>query len=205
MQVLKWLWTHEKVISCDHLQIHKFLFFYSVFIHLKNEDADWKYLSAYQHGPVFSNLYGDYLYRNQLLREMVEKESIDNLNIKIANKVLFLILTHTNQELSMLTHHLDLWRKYEYLLSINKKHIRIKIDDLSNNDQLFLDQIYNSCKDIDDYLVLKIQNKRFVIRQEDISRVDSTVYQTLTDINNKEDLMNPVYIQWNKNGEMIVD
>src|SRR5699024_4743813 len=113
VELSSWLKLNQPSEFSDNLKLQKFLFFYEVLSKIENEEADFSYLRAYPNGPVFSNVYGDYVYQSLAfitrLDEFVDKP-INEVNEERAKFAGFLVKILNEKELSDLTHELDAWK-----------------------------------------------------------------------------------------------
>lgn len=124
-----------------NLKLQKFLFFYEVFSKMGGEDCDFEYLRAYPNGPVFSNVYGDYIYHSPAFFPAVQSvpvESVAGINEGRAKLSGFLVKILTEKELSDLTHEFDAWKVHQPAINRGVKNISITENDYSQDEYLIL-------------------------------------------------------------------
>ncbi|WP_192943089.1 hypothetical protein [Staphylococcus cohnii] len=205
---LKWLDDKSNMATLSELQIQKFLFFTEMFNRNTGEKFNLNSLKAYENGPVFSDVYGDVRYdKSQLLSE------IASLNPKFQDKelsnlksALFLTKVHNDKELSELTHILDLWQSKKDRIEKNEPQIPIYESDITVKDQKLVDEMLKSTvnKNIDEYKVIKIEDKIFLIKLDELELLKEDHNQTLELLSQNSELINPVYITFEE-GVMLID
>lgn len=205
---LKWLDDETNIVTLSELQIQKFLFFTEMFNRNTGENFDLNGLKAYENGPVFSGVYGDIRYdKSQLMSEIkkLDPHFQDN-ELKNLKSSLFLTKVHTDKELSELTHIFDLWKSKEERIKKNELQIPIYEHDITDKDEKLINEILKSTidKNIDDYKVIKIDEKIFLIKLEDLNLLKEDHNQTLELLSKNSDLINPVYVTFEE-GVMVID
>lgn len=203
---LTWLDQKVNIQTLSDLQIQKFLFFNEMFNRQAGNEYNLKKLCAYEKGPVFSDVYGDIRHdKEELLNELQEIEpdfnSEEEQNLK---KSLFITSVHTDKELSDLTHLFDLWKSKENRIKNNEYNISIKESDITEHDEKLISLILNSAKDIDDYNIIKISGKIFLIKTNELDSLTQEHSQILEKLSNYDELVNPVYLSI-EDGVMLVD
>ncbi|MBO1909767.1 hypothetical protein [Sporosarcina sp. 6E9] len=209
LQLSSWLSTNQPKDFTQNLKLQKFLFFYEAFSKMDGEDADFNYLRAYPNGPVFSNVYGDYIYHGPAFFpavESIEIELIDSINEERAKLSGFLVKILNEDELSDLTHELDAWKVHEPAIRRGEKNISIREEDFTEDDFLLLRtlrEMYPS-ELIDNSAVISIMDKNFLLSIGDFMRLtedQKNVFLNLVD----EDLENPVYVSLSDEGVLLID
>lgn len=204
LALLKWL--NIKNSNYSNLQTQKFLFFYEMFQFINNKDYDITNLKAYKNGPVFSDVYGFQRYEKDLLELTVNNNNssydVDEENVE---KALFLISTMTDTELSDLTHQLDMWKSKKILINDGQKQIPIELNDISKEDKENLKKIFKTTLSINNFKIIKIANKIFLIKKEELNKLTDEHYEVLDLLSEENDLINPVYLSINEEGVLLVD
>lgn len=202
---IAWLHRQEEVAKFSKLQLQKFLFFYEMFQYLDGRDYDFSSLKAYKNGPVFSNFYGDITYQEaevvDYLDNVQHEIMIDDSNAKVSK---FLVETMTDSELSKLTHEFNMWKVHQDSIAANIQQIPMDEKDITDEDIELL-QLIKISEPSYDYKVLKLGEKRFVFSQEDFKRLSDSHLESLDSLSSSEDLINPVYIELDSEGRLLID
>lgn len=199
---LKWIDNEIGLNALTPLQIQKFLFFNEMFSKNKGLEYDLDRLKAYERGPVFSATYGDLLYDK---RDIIKKIStleleFNAVQIKTMLESLFLVTTHTDEELSNLTHEFDLWKNK---FRKGENNIDICESDITEEDTKKL-QMINSLLDYEEKEIIPMGDKRFVFNKGEVDNLNEELIQTLEELSEIDELVNPVYITL-EDGELLVD
>lgn len=209
VELSSWLKLNQPSEFSDNLKLQKFLFFYEVLSKIENEEADFSYLRAYPNGPVFSNVYGDYVYQSLAfitrLDEFVDKP-INEVNEERAKFAGFLVKILNEKELSDLTHELDAWKIHEPQIENGERNIDIHESDFTEDDFNLLQTLKEMypIELIDNSVVISIMDKNFVLPTEDfyaLTDEQRKVFLTLVD----EDLNNPIYVNLTEEGVLLID
>lgn len=202
---IAWLNKQEEIAKFSKLQLQKFLFFYEMLQYVDGNDYDFSSLKAYKNGPVFSNFYGDITYReeevNDYLRSAKEDNTTNELNARTSK---FLIETMTDSELSDLTHEFDMWKVHKDKISANVQQIPMSEKDITADDIDLIEFIRSSEPDFK-YEVLMVGDKRFVCSSEDFEHLSDKHLELLDSLSSREELINPVYIELDKDGRLLID
>lgn len=203
---LRWLKDAKYLESMSPIQIQKFLFFSEMFNRNTNEQYSFYKLKAYKNGPVFSDVYGDITYRrSELLESLGNSDIIFNLqeeeNLK---KALFITYTQSDEDLSEMTHNMDLWKSKEELVNENKRQIPIYEYDITNRDEQLINNFYEYSNDIDDYKVIRMNGKIFLLDRQNSDLFKDEMLQTMELISEDENLINPVYVDI-EDGVLLID
>lgn len=202
---IAWLNRQEEIAKFSKLQLQKFLFFYEMFQYADGKTYDFSSLKAYKNGPVFSNFYGDITYReaevDEYLSNMEDEITIDECNAKISK---FIIETMTDSELSSLTHEFDMWKVHHSKILANEQQIPMSANDITEEDKELLDFIKFSAPTYD-YEVLRLGDKRFIFTTEDFKLLTDKHLELLDSLSSSEELINPVYIELDTNGRLLID
>ena len=98
----------------------------------------------------------------------------------------------------------DLWKSKENRIKNNEYNISIKESDITEHDEKLISLILNSAKDIDDYNIIKISGKIFLIKTTELDSLTQEHSQILEKLNNYDELLNSVYLSI-EDGVMLVD
>lgn len=205
-----WLQEKGKEEYNMALKLQKFLFFYESFSKVKSNDADFSHLRGYKRGPVFSNVWGDYTHERTLFDSEANKAynapsiSIDE---EQAIKCHFLVKILSEKELSQLTHKMNIWRISEDRIMRGEHHVTLFENDFDSNDVeliKLLDEMY-PIELIRNSHVVNIDNHHFIFSKNDISKLTEQHYDTLSFLSDNNELQNPIYVEIDKEGRLIVD
>lgn len=209
LELSSWLSNNQPSEFRVNLKLQKFLFFYEAFSEIDGENGDFEYLRAYPNGPVFSNVYGDYIYHSAYFFPAVQAivaESIKNINEERAKLSGFLVKILTEEELSDLTHELDAWKVHEEAIKRGLKNISISEDDFSEDDYLLLKTLREMYPNelIENSTVISMMDKNFLLSTEDFGRLSEDQTKVFLNLAN-EDLENPVYVSLTDEGVLLID
>lgn len=205
-----WLKTKDAQEFADPLKLQKFLFFYETVSKIENVTYDLTKLKGYAAGPVFSDVYGDYRYNKELFNQAIILTLEENevvINEDIATFCLFLVQTQTSEALSELTHELDIWKSQQDMIEWGEYQVSLHESSLSATDIEFIKSIRSAYPRsyIDAVKIIKLNHKRFVVNREDYQNLTPTHYDTLQKLDQVNELVNPVYVEIDENGGLIVD
>ncbi|MCV3734360.1 hypothetical protein OF375_02110 [Ureaplasma miroungigenitalium] len=204
--LLKWLVEQKIWGQINHLKIHKFVFFYMLFAWLIGSEYDFSYLSGYTNGPVFTQIYGDYVYRYNLLNGCLKQ----NINVCIvsdrcAQKALFLVMTHTNEELKLLTHSFLFWNQQLWSSNLKEDNHSFCIDLLGDKDKKMVSFLYECCLDYEIVKIILIREKYFVMLKVGAFELSEPQIKLLETLSMNHLLVNPIYIHQSATGVLIID
>lgn len=205
-----WLMEHGAVVYNSPLKLQKFLLMYEAFSKIAGEEADFSNLKGYKRGPVFSTVFGDYTH-DRIEFDFVAKEAYSSGAIKInedrAALCHFIVGTLSEEELSELTHKLRLWNSHRERIMRGEQQVSLCEDDFDQNDANMvnllgcmypLDMVRNSS-------IVSIDKHYFVFSNDDISRLTEQHFDVLDQLIHVEELHNPVYVEIDDEGRLLVD
>lgn len=210
LQLSGWLQETHRAEYNSPLKLQKFLLFYEAFTKTMGETPDFSHLRGWKCGPVFSNVWGDYTKErcafNSAATTAYEK-SQDAINILRAKKCAFLVETLTETELSELTHHLNLWKSKERRIMSGEYQVDLYEHDFNASDEAMiraLDSMYPE-KMIDESEIINLDRFYFVLPQKAMQQLTEAHIDILTSLAERENLHNPVYVDIDKEGRLVVD
>ena len=202
---IAWLNQQEDIAKFSKLQLQKFLFLYEMFQFAEKKDSDFTCLKAYKNGPVFSNFYGDITYRKDEIQEYLKQKKCDfNIDENNARISQFIINTLTDSELSDLTHQFHMWSTHKEKIDVGQKQIPMSKEDITDDDIEILNLLKSSEPDFD-YEILRIGQKNFVFSKEDFMNLNEEHLELLDSLSTNEELLNPVYVEVESNGRLVID
>ena len=205
-----WLKNKHNQIYKAPLRMQKFLFFYESFAKIDNDKADFSYLRGYIRGPVFSNVWGDYMRdRNEFdsNSELAFDRFGEGINGERAKKAAFLVSILTEDELSDLTHQLNIWKCKEKNIRAGEQQVSLHEEDFSRDDCVLINALKEmySIDLIDNSVVFSFNDKNFVISRKDLPKISEHHADVLFSLAENEQLKNPVFVELEDNGEIIID
>ena len=202
---IAWLNQQEDIAKFSKLQLQKFLFLYEMFQFAEKKTSDFTYLKAYKNGPVFSNFYGDITYRKDEIQEYLKQKKCDfNIDENNARISQFIINTLTDSELSDLTHQFHMWSTHKEKIDVGQKQIPMSKEDITDDDIEILNLLKSSEPDFD-YEILRIGQKNFVFSKEDFMNLNEEHLELLDSLSTNEELLNPVYVEVESSGRLVID
>ncbi len=192
------------------LKLQKFLLFYEAFTKLNGDTADFSHLRGYKRGPVFSNVWGDYTHERLLFDAAAQKEysaSREQINIERAKKSKFIVSILSEKELSELTHKMNIWKSQQSRIMQGEHQVDLYEKDFNNDDMhlmQLLDQMYPVSL-IDDSYIVEIDNHYFIFSKQDAEMLTEHHFDTLSALSDNEPLLNPVFVEIDEEGILIVD
>ncbi len=210
LQLAGWLKEHGNVEYQSPLKLQKFLLLYEIFTKVDKGVGDFSHLKGYKRGPVFSQTWGDYTYERTAFDRAAEKAfeadegSIDE---ERAKRSLFIVSILSENELSDLTHQLDLWKTKENRIMQGEQQVELEEEDFSQDDAelvALLEAMYPNDL-IENSRIVSLDNHYFLFSKQDAARLTEQHYDTLGELAEKEHLHNPVYVELDEEGRLIVD
>jgi hypothetical protein len=205
-----WLKMHHQNEYNTSLKLQKFLFLYETFSKISGEVFDFSHLRGYKNGPVFSNVWGDYTKERAYFDDVsvsVYNEKKDIINSVRAKKCAFIVGTMTEKELSELTHGLNLWKSKEKRIMEGELQVDLEACDFNSDDEKLirlLDNMYSE-EMIDNSSIINLDKNYFVFRTNEISKLTETHFDVLLSLSEREELHNPVYVEIDEEGRLIID
>lgn len=192
------------------LKLQKFLLLYEAFSKNAGEPHDFSHLRGYQRGPVFSNVWGDYTKeRKDFNTKAEEKYSEDNqkINNERAEKCAFIVGSMSENELSDLTHQMNLWKAKEDRIKQGERQVDLEERDFDDSDchmMTILEQMYPISM-IENSEIREIDNHYFVFSKQDVNRLTEQHFDVLSNLAENVELHNPIYVEIDKEGRLLVD
>lgn len=192
------------------LKLQKILVFYELLTKVAGESPDFSHLRGYKRGPVFSNVWGDYTKeRSEFNREVDKayKNNNDSVNQNRAQKCAFLVSTLSEKELSELTHRLHFWSAKEDRIMSNEYQVDLDESDFNENDERIINLLYSMypIDMIENSEIIDLNSKYFVLSKSDFGSLTANHIDTLSILSEQEELNNPVYIELDEDGRLLVD
>ena len=205
-----WLRKYHEKEFLSPLKLQKFLFFYEALSKTEKDDSEFKKLKGYINGPVFSDVYGEYVYEkadfvkeiNKAFRE--NTKLVDNARAKFAG---FLVSILNEEELSSLTHEFNIWKAKENDIKSGVKEVSLYERDFNKKDAELLTSMKNMYPTdyIDSVQVIEISGKSFILNKDDIPNLNNESKSVFISLANESSLQNPVYISISDDGVVLVD
>lgn len=205
-----WLKENNIVSYENPLKLQKFLFFYEALIKISGGRPDFNKLRGYEKGPVFSVVWGDYTKERCDFNKAASKSYEDNseiINEEIAEKSSFIVSTLTEKELSDFTHLLNIWKAKEDRIMKGEPQVSLEESDF-NSDDIKLVSTLSSIYPIDmvkNSTFFQINDKYFVFSKSDAKNLTEKHFDILLAITEDEELHNPVFVDIDNEGRLIID
>lgn len=204
-----WLKKYDHISYEIPLKLQKFLFFYESASKVYGNEYDFRKLRGYKNGPVFSQVWGDYTKERPLFDEKVtisydEKKS-EFIDPVLANKIDFFIKTCTEEELSGITHSMNIWKSKSGRILSGEYQVDLEEKDFTDEDTELIKNIVSAYSEdfISSSEVLPIKDKIFILPKN--YAISPTQMDVLQELANESSLENPVYVTMDKTGRLLVD
>lgn len=205
-------WLQENGINeyNSPLKLQKFLFLYEAFAKAEGDEVDFSHLRGYERGPVFSNVWGDYTKDRAEFNDAAKKEfenPQESINIDRAKRSHFIVMTLSERELSELTHKMNIWKCKESRIKRGEYQVNLEEKDFTESDtdmMVLLASMYPNSM-IDNSIVIECNNKYFVLNKEDMPLLTEQHCNTLAALSENEKLHNPVYVDIDDGGCLLID
>ena len=206
-----WLKNYNKSTYSNSLRLQKFLFFYEAFSKVDGDnEADFSNLKGYKNGPVFSKVWGDYTKEGFAFEYEAEdcfEKNSEKVNNNRATQCAFLVATLSENELSTLTHAMNIWKSQEKLINAGISQVPLHEKDFNQDDfeiirnlqAMYPVALINSSK------IIPIDNIYFVIKNEKFKELKEQHFDILSMIVKNEELHNPVFIDIDESGRLVID
>lgn len=208
-EISGWLKENHSHEFSSSLKLQKFLFFYEILSKIENDECELDSLKGYMNGPVFSDVYGDYTYRTDEFEADVETayQHASNVDEDIAKFTGFLVSILNQEELSEITHELNIWKSKEELISSGAKQVPLLEKDFTKEDEdlLYSLRAMYPTEYIDSVQVIEISGKSFVISKEDVKKLTEDQERVFITLADDDSLENPVYVSVSEDGVVLID
>lgn len=205
-----WLQKYNNEEYNSPLKLQKFLVLYEAFSKVEGETPDFSHLRGYKRGPVFSNVWGDYTKDrtafNAVSMSCYEEEH-ESVNVKRARKCAFIVSTLSEAELSDLTHELNLWKVKEERIMSGEYQVRLMEADFNSEDAQLVSCLEKMYPDeiVDNSEVIRLERNYFIFRKADVQKLTEQHLDTLMTLAENENLSNPVYVDIDEKGRLVID
>ncbi|MCI9257862.1 hypothetical protein [Acutalibacter sp.] len=205
-----WLNENHRSSYSSSLKLQKFLFFYECFSKVDGEEHDFSNLKGYKNGPVFSRVYGDYTKdRSEFNHEVVRAyhEQQHAVSEVRAAQCAFLVGTLSESELSSLTHEFNIWSaKKERILS-GEYQVSLDESDFGTEDAGIVRQLQSAFPYdmIKNSSIIAVDGKYFVLSNDDAEKLTPTHEDTISALALNAELHNPIYLELDEDGRLLVD
>lgn len=207
LNLVQWLFRNNRKAFENSLKVQKFLFFYELFAKVTDNDYDLERLSAYDLGPVFTSVYGDYRHSYQELVNTIDGVDIimeNKINYDIVAKANFLVSTENTQALSTLTHKFDAWKE-RYVP--NTHNTPIHESDFSQRDIDLAVLLFNGY-DVDmikNSEILYLDPAKFVFNKGESEKLTKEQKEALEEVATSGDIDNPMFVTIADDGVLEID
>lgn len=205
-----WLFQNSRKEYDTPLKLQKFLLLYESFSKVFGEKPDFGHLRGYKRGPVFSNVWGDYTKERAAFNKAAEESYFSGrvaINEDRAKKSAFIVSVLSENELSELTHAMNLWKSKEERIMSGEYQVDLDERDFNASDTemiLALDRMY-PIELVTNAEVISIDNHYFVFKKSDAQKLTEQHFDILSGLAESEQLFNPVYVDIDEGGRLIID
>lgn len=205
-----WLQENNNASYETPLKLQKFLLLYEALAKVSGETPDFSHLRGYKKGPVFSNVWGDYTKERtsfNLAAQNAYNKNIKSIDVKRAKKCAFIVGTMTEEELSNLTHQMNLWKSKEKRIMSGEYQVNLDESDFNNNDEKLidtLDMMYTTDM-VENSKIINLDKKYFVFSKSDSELLTEKHFDILLTLALNEDLHNPVFVDIDEEGRLLID
>jgi hypothetical protein len=127
--------------------------------------------------------------------------------VERAKKCAFVVGTMTETELSELTHKMNLWKSKEQRIMRGEYNVDLNEKDFNEDDESMmrqLDEMY-PVDMIDDSVIINLDKNYFVFSANDAHKLTEEHFDALMTLAEQENLHNPVYVDIDEEGRLLVD
>lgn len=205
-----WLKEYNENEYNSPLKLQKFLLFYEAFSKVFGDEHDFGHLRGYKRGPVFSNVWGDYTKEREMFNSIATEKyhsKKENIDLVRAKKCAFFVQTLTEKELSDVTHHMNIWKSKKNRIMRGEYQVDLEEKDFNSDDEQMiklLDSMYPE-EMIENSQVISLDKNYFVFNKRDVTRLTEAHFDTLFALAENEKLHNPVYVDMDEEGRLIID
>jgi hypothetical protein len=205
-----WLKKYSETEYNTPLKLQKYLLLYESFSKISGEKPDFGHLRGYAKGPVFSDVWGDYTKERGAFNHAVEKafhNAPDSINVSRAKKSAFIVKTLTEKELSELTHKMNIWKSKETQIMSGERQVSLREEDFNEEDTAMmklLDSMYSDDM-INNSEVINLDRNYFVFSKADMPKLTEEHFDVLLSLTEQEELENPVYVEMDEEGRLLID
>lgn len=206
-----WLRKNNKTEYDTALKLQKFLLLYECFSKMSGEKPDFEYLKGYKRGPVFSQVWGDYTKErvtfDKAVDESYSSKGQEIVNENRARKSAFIVQILSENELSELTHSMNLWKCKEKRILEGEHQVDLDENDFNENDIKIIDTLDKMypMELIENSSVVQIDSHYFIFNKNDRPKLTEQHFDTLSSLAEDDQLFNPIYVEIDKGGRLIID
>lgn len=205
-----WLKTHQPNDYAISLKLQKFLFLYEAFSKVENDNYEFTSLEGWKNGTVFCNVWNDYTKSRNVFDRSADSlynSNAEPVDLSRASVCGFITSVLNEQELSELSHCFNIWKKEEDKIKKGIFHVKLSDDNFDDSD-IKLVNMLKSMYPLDfvkNSVVLNMGNYHYVLSKDDHKRLTDAHYDALAELAENEELKNPVYVEIDEEGCLVVD
>ena len=205
-----WLMKNNFTSYETPLKLQKFLLFYEALTKVSGESPDFSHLRGYKKGPVFSNVWGDYTKERESFNAAAQSaydKNVESINVERAKKCAFIVGTMTEQELSDLTHQMNLWKSKENRIMSGEYQVDLDESDFNYSDEKLISTLNMICSTdiIESSTIIPLDKKYFVFSKSDAELLTEKHFDVLLTLSENEELHNPVFVEFDEEGRLLID
>ena len=205
-----WLMKNNFTSYETPLKLQKFLLFYEALTKVSGESPDFSHLRGYKKGPVFSNVWGDYTKERESFNAAAQSaydKNVESINVERAKKCAFIVGTMTEQELSDLTHQMNLWKSKENRIMSGEYQVDLDESDFDYSDEKLISTLNMICSTdmIENSTIIPLDKKYFIFSKSDAELLTEKHFDVLLTLSENEELHNPVFVEFDEEGRLLID
>ncbi len=205
-----WLHENNDRAYCSPLKLQKYLFFYESFCKTENMEYDFDRLRGYKRGPVFSTVWGDYTKdRKEFNQVSAEKYRAHKSELieSYARRASFVVSILSEKELTQLTHKYRIWSARSQQIMTGAQQVDLRDSDFGQEDYQMTKMLEMMYPDdmVENSAVIPIDEACFVFSKDDIPKLTEQHFDTLSLFAEKADFQNPVFVEIDESGGLILD
>ncbi len=139
--------------------------------------------------------------------EQTYNKNTESINAQRAEKCAFIVGTMTEKELSDLTHQMNLWKSKENRIMSGEYQVDLDESDFNSHDEKLidtLDKMYPTDM-IENSAIVNLDKNYFVFSKSDSELLTEKHFNVLLTLAENEELHNPVFVDIDKEGRLLVD
>ena len=139
--------------------------------------------------------------------EQTYNKNAESINTQRAEKCAFIVGTMTEKELSDLTHQMNLWKSKENRIMSGEYQVDLDKSDFNSHDEKLidtLDKMYPTDM-IENSAIVNLDKNYFVFSKSDSELLTEKHFNVLLTLAESEELHNPVFVDIDKEGRLLVD
>lgn len=143
----------------------------------------------------------------KVVAEQTYNKNAESIDAQRAKKCAFIVGTMTEKGLSDLTHQMNLWKSKENRIMSDEYRVDLDESDFNSHDEKLidtLDKMYPTDM-IENSAIVNLDKNYFVFSKSDSELLTEKHFNVLLTLAENEELHNPVFVDIDKEGRLLVD